>query len=42
MAGGAFLLGVLRKTGVLTWCFGGVIVVFGVVSVVLEHTFFER
>jgi hypothetical protein len=30
----AFLLGVLRKTGVLTWCFGGEVVVFCVVDVV--------
>jgi len=30
----AFLLGVLRKTGVLTWCFGGEVVVFCVVDMV--------
>jgi hypothetical protein len=30
----AILLGVLEKSGVFTWCFGGEVVVFCVVDVV--------
>ncbi|WP_433984644.1 hypothetical protein RBB78_08395 [Tunturiibacter empetritectus] len=37
----AFLLGVFEKSGVLTWCFGGEVVVFCVVDVVFWQSLFR-
>jgi hypothetical protein len=37
----AFLLGVLQKLSVLTWCFGGEVVVFCVVDVVFWQSLFR-
>jgi len=34
-------MGVLKKSGVLTWCFGGEVVVFCVVDVVFWQSCFE-